>query len=127
MLSNLPWGVYIAPENRLPGFEQYSHFHPTFLYESLWNLFAFGLLLWLSRKFSKRLLDGEIFLLYGVLYPLGRFFVEFQRPDAWKIGGVPTAQWVAIAAILFFGSILIYRRQRGPAKAPAVQEERPAQ
>ena len=106
------YGIYIAPENRLPGFEQYERFHPTFLYESLWNLVCFGILLALSRKAGKRLLSGDLFLLYGVLYPLGRFFVEFQRPDAWKIGGVPTAQWVAIAAVLFFGSVLIYRHQR---------------
>jgi len=130
--TNLPWGIYIAPENRLPQFAQYTHFHPTFLYESLWNLLAFGILFWISRKFTKRLMEGDLFLLYGVLYPLGRFFVEFERPDAWKIDGVPTAQWVAIAAILFFGSVLIYRHQRGGTKAsaspqPALQEEKPAQ
>jgi phosphatidylglycerol:prolipoprotein diacylglycerol transferase len=110
--TNLPWGVYIAPENRLPGFEQYSHFHPTFLYESLWNLLAFAILFMVSRRAGKHLREGDIFILYGILYPLGRFFAEFQRPDAWKIAGVPTAQWVAIASILVCGSILIYRHQR---------------
>ncbi len=119
--TRLPWGIYIAPEYRLKGFEQYDRFHPTFLYESLWNLLSFAILLVLSRKAAKRLLPGDLFLLYGVLYPLGRFFIEFQRPDAWKIGGVPTAQWVAIAAILFFGSVLIYRHQR--TGAVAVPEE----
>jgi len=123
---NLPWCIYIAPENRLPGFEQYERFHPTFLYESLWNLAAFGLLFFLSRKARKRLMSGDLFLLYGVLYALGRFFVEFQRPDAWKIGGVPTAQWVAIGVVLLFGSILIYRHQRGGAAVAAEGEEEPA-
>ena len=120
--TRLPWGIYIAPENRLKGFEQYERFHPTFLYESLWNLLSFAILLVLSRKAAKRLLPGDLFLLYGVLYPLGRFFIEFQRPDAWKIGGVPTAQWVAIAAILFFGSVLIYRHQRSGAVAVSEEE-----
>jgi len=124
--TNLPWGIYIAPENRLPGFEQFQRFHPTFLYESLWNLLTFAILYGLSRKAPKRLLDGDLFLLYGVLYPLGRFFIEFERPDAWRIGGVPTAQWVAIGAILFFGSVLIYRHQRGGVAAPA-QREAPEQ
>jgi phosphatidylglycerol:prolipoprotein diacylglycerol transferase len=113
--TDLPWGIYIAPENRLPQFRHYERFHPTFLYESLWSLLTFAILMVLSRKAPKRLLDGDLFLLYGVLYPLGRFFVEFQRPDAWRIGGVPTAQWVAIVAILLSGSILIYRHQRNGA------------
>ncbi len=121
--TNLPWGIYIAPENRLAGFEHYERFHPTFLYESLWNLLAFAVLFVLSRKAAKRLLEGDLFLLYGVLYALGRFAVEFQRPDAWKIGGVPTAQWVAIALILFFGSALIYRHQRSGAVVLPEEEE----
>jgi len=120
--TNLPWAIPIAPENRLEAFKQYERFHPTFLYESLWNLLTFAILFGLSRKASKRLLDGDLFLLYGVLYALGRFFVEFQRPDAWKIGGVPTAQLVAVAAILFFGSVLIYRHQRSGAVV-TVEEE----
>ncbi len=125
--TNLPWGIYIAPDRRLPGFEGYERFHPTFLYESLWNLVAFAILFILSRKAHKRLLKGDLFLLYGVLYSLGRFFIEFQRPDAyqlatWQLAGVPMAQWVAIAAILLFGGILIYRHQRGGA-AVVTEEE----
>ncbi len=119
---NLPWCIRIAPEKRLPGFQNYERFHPTFLYESLWNLLAFAILFTLSRKASKRLLHGDLFFLYGILYALGRFFVEFQRPDAWRIGGVPTAQLVAVGLILFFGSALIYRHQRSGAAAPAEEE-----
>jgi len=115
--TNLPWGIYIAPENRLPGFEQYERFHPTFLYESLWNLLVFAVLMVVSRKVSRRLREGDLILLYGVLYPLGRLLVEFQRPDAWKIGGVPTAQWVAMAAILSCGSVLVHRHWRHPIAA----------
>lgn len=110
--TSLPWGIYIAPENRLPGFEQYNRFQPTFLYESLWDLLTFTVLIIVSRKMKKRLRTGDLFLLYGVLYPLGRFFVEFQRPDAWKIAGMPTAQWVAIVAVLVCGSALIYRHRK---------------
>ncbi len=126
--TNLPWGIYIAPQNRLPGFEQFERFHPTFLYESLWNLLVFGALLLLYHKVGKRLLKGDLFLLYGVLYSLGRFFVEFQRPDAyqlqtWILAGVPMAQWVAIAAILLFGGILIFRHQRGGAAIVTEEED----
>jgi phosphatidylglycerol:prolipoprotein diacylglycerol transferase len=126
--TDLPWGIYIAPENRLQGLEQFERFHPTFLYESLWNLLTFAVLLILHRKVGKRLLKGDLFLLYGVLYSLGRFFVEFQRPDAyqlktWILAGVPMAQWVAIGAILLFGSILIYRHQRSGTAVVTEEEE----
>lgn len=116
--TTLPWGIYIAPENRLPGFEQYERFHPTFLYESLWDLLTFAVLIIVSRKMKKWLRTGDLFLLYGVLYPLGRFFVEFQRPDAWKIAGMPTAQWIAIVAILACGSALVYRHRKPVLSAP---------
>jgi phosphatidylglycerol---prolipoprotein diacylglyceryl transferase len=126
--TSLPWGIYIAPENRLPGFEQYSHFHPTFLYESLWNLLAFGILFTLSRKAKKRLLDGDLILLWGVLYSIGRFFIEFQRPDAyqlktWVLGAVPMAQWVAIGTILVCGGLLIFRHQRSRGDVPVEADD----
>ncbi len=121
---NLPWCIYIAPENRLPGFQQYERFHPTFLYESLWDLLSFGILFILSRKAKERLLEGDLIFLWGILYSLGRFFVEFQRPDAyqlktWVLAGVPVAQFVALATILICGGTLIYRHQRSQVAAPS--------
>lgn len=132
--TTLPWGIPIAAENRVRPYNdllryplETTRFHPLFLYESLWNLMIFVVLLTLSRKVAKRLLDGDLFLLYGVLYALGRFFFEFQRFDAWKIGGIPTAQWIAVAAILFFGSVLIYRHQRNGAVVVLAEDEDPAE
>ena len=109
--TDLPWGVYISPENRLPGFESFERFHPTFLYESLWNLLAFLALMYVARRYSQRLLDGDLLCLYGILYPLGRFFIEFQRPDAWKVGGIAVAQLIAIASIIACVVIMVYRRR----------------
>lgn len=109
--SNLPWAIYIAPENRLPGFELYQRFHPTFLYESLLNLAGFVVLLHLARNWRKGRLYGDIFFLYGIIYPVNRFVIEFQRPDAWKIGGLPTAQWISIVSVLLFSSLLLIRRR----------------
>jgi len=51
--TNLPWGIYIRPENRLSGYEQFSHFHPLFLYESLWCLGIFIFLYLLTNNFHK--------------------------------------------------------------------------
>ena len=117
--TDLPWGVYIDPAHRHPEFAAFERFHPTFLYESLWNLLAFGILVWISLHRKKRLFRGDILLFYGILYPLGRFFVEPMRsePDLWKLGSVPTAQILAIVSIAASGGILLLRHyvlKRGP-------------
>lgn len=111
--TDLPWGIYIAPEHRLPGLEAYERFHPTFFYESLWNLLVFIALMYVPRRYGDRLLDGDILCLYAILYPLGRFFIEMQRPDAWMIGRIAAAQIVAILAIVASVGLMLYRRRAG--------------
>ena len=116
--TTLPWGIYIDPAHRHPEFAAFERFHPTFLYEFLWNLAAYGILVWISLRRKKRLFWGDIILLYAILYPLGRFFIEFQRsePDLWKLGGIPTAQVLAIASVAAAGALLLVRHyvlQRG--------------
>ncbi len=110
--TNLPWGIYIAPGNRLAGFENYEIFHPLFLYESLLNILGFLLLVYVGRKFSKKLLDGEIFALYVIYYGVVRFILENFKIDVWTIWGFPTACWVILAALIIVVSIVIYRRRR---------------
>lgn len=98
--SELPWAIRIAPENRPAGFEDVETFHPTFLYESLWNLLVFFVLLWVARRFSANLKAGDIAILYVSLYSVGRFFMELLRIDpAFIIGG-------AIRGNLFVASVL---------------------
>nr|WP_300147165.1 prolipoprotein diacylglyceryl transferase [Propionicimonas sp.] len=77
--TDLPWGLEIDPAHRAPGFEQYATFHPTFIYESLWNLFVFAALIWADRRF--RLGRGKVFALYVALYGFGRIFTEHIRLD----------------------------------------------
>ena len=86
-----------------------ARFHPTFLYESLWNLMAFFLLSWLSRRYSASLRKGDLALIYLVLYPLGRFLAELQRPDAWMWQGMPVAQIVSVALMAVSGLLLLWR------------------
>jgi phosphatidylglycerol:prolipoprotein diacylglycerol transferase len=112
--TNLPWGIRIDQAHRLPQFADLpadTRFHPTFLYESLWNLLAVGILLYLARRFEHRLRPGDLLLAYGILYPVGRFLVEFERPDAWRIGGIPTAQLIAVASIVVCAGLLVYRHR----------------
>ena len=80
MPTDLPWGIYIEPKNRLSGYEQFSWFHPLFAYEALWILLGFGLMFlaektnklgWIKRSFTG---------FYLVWYGMGRFWLDFLRP-----------------------------------------------
>jgi len=120
--TTLPWGITIDAAHRLPMFAdltkypvETTYFHPTFLYESLWNLGSALLVLYLARRWSKAK-PGDLLLLWGILYGLGRFLTEFQRPDAWLISGIPTAQIIGLALIVICGVALMYRHT-GPSKA----------
>jgi phosphatidylglycerol:prolipoprotein diacylglycerol transferase len=88
------------PHQELPAGTDYTTlFQPTFLYESLWCLVVFLILYSAYSRLQSRLRKGDIILGYIVLYPLGRFFIEFFRPDAWTIGRLATAQWIAIGCV----------------------------
>lgn len=110
--TDLPWGIPIAMAHRLPQFQSLppdTTFHPTFLYESIAALGGFLLLIWISRRLGDSLRDGDMALLYLLIYPTIRFFTEMQRPDAWTILGIPTAQWIALLLIALATGLLIYR------------------
>ncbi len=116
--SNLPWAIRIAPENRPVEFADAEAFHPTFLYESIWNLLAGLLLLWIARRFAERLKDGDVVLLYVSLYSVGRFFVESLRIDpAFLIGGSIRGN-LFVSSVLALGCalVLFLRHSRPPRK-----------
>jgi prolipoprotein diacylglyceryl transferase len=82
-----PWGLEIDVAHRPAQYIAYRTFQPTFLYESLWCLFVFGLLVWAERRFRFR--EGQTFTLYVALYTFGRFFFELMRSDpATRLFGV---------------------------------------
>jgi phosphatidylglycerol:prolipoprotein diacylglycerol transferase len=109
--TNLPWKIYIEPPYRLPGFEMQEYFHPLFLYESLWNLANMALLLWLIRRYSDRLKNGDIFLVYLIVYPIGRFLLDFLRLDASLVGGI-NANQTAMAFVAVLSAIALFWRHR---------------
>lgn len=120
--TDLPWGIYIAPERRLPGLENYERFHPVFLYESLFCLLGFILFMIFARRWAPRLRDGDVFFAYLIYYPFGRFFIEMLRPDAWKLGGLAAAQVFAIIAVVIGAAgiaINHLRKQATPAEPAA--------
>ncbi|WP_372589007.1 prolipoprotein diacylglyceryl transferase [Fervidobacterium pennivorans] len=100
--TNLPWGMYVPPERRMPGFNMATHFHPTFLYESLWDLAVFVILYFIVEKRKRHF--GETTALYLVMYSLGRFWIEGLRLDSLMVGHLRTAQIVSIVLIIFGAS-----------------------
>jgi len=110
--TNLPWAIYIAPENRAAGYEPFDYFHPLFAYESFLNIIGLIMLLVAGRKYKGRLLDGELFLIYVISYSTIRFGLEWLRIDNWQLLGFPTACWISLIAIIASVAIIIYRRRR---------------
>jgi phosphatidylglycerol---prolipoprotein diacylglyceryl transferase len=112
--TNLPWKIFIDPAHRLAGYQDVEYYHPLFLYESVWNLGNMFLLLWISRRFADRLKDGDIFLIYLVIYPVGRFLLDFLRLDASMVSGFNINQAV-MAVVAVCASVALYLRHRGDA------------
>ncbi|AFZ26977.1 prolipoprotein diacylglyceryl transferase [Cylindrospermum stagnale PCC 7417] len=100
--TNLPWKLYIPWERRPPNLANFEYFHPTFLYESLWDLMVFALLITLffrALSGNPRLKVGTLFLVYWVAYSLGRFWVEGFRTDSLMLGPLRMAQVVSLMGI----------------------------
>jgi phosphatidylglycerol:prolipoprotein diacylglycerol transferase len=119
--TTLPWAIFIEKSRRLPGYENFSTFHPMFLYESLWSIFNFFLLLFLGRVYESKLKPGDIFWVYLIVYPVGRFFLEFIRLDPSLVGGI-NANQITMAVVAVFGiAMLILNRVRKT--KPAEEDE----
>ena len=89
--------------------------HPTFLYESVWNLLGLILLLYLRYKINPR--RGVIFLSYLIWYSFGRFFIEGLRTDSlYIVGNLRTAQLVSVLLILISAYLIYYRKKKGLAE-----------
>lgn len=97
--TDLPWGIVVD------GIKV----HPTFLYESLWNLGVFALLV-LFRKHKK--FEGEVMCWYGILYSLGRFWIEGLRTDSLMFFGLRTAQLVSLGLIMICSGLIMYNRKK---------------
>lgn len=105
--TNLPWKLFIPLERRPPEFANFEYFHPTFLYESLWDLTVFGLLLTLFFRGLQRqphIKVGTLFLVYLAAYSLGRLWIEGLRTDSLMLGPLRMAQIVSLAGI-FLGLV----------------------
>ncbi|MGH8970540.1 MAG: prolipoprotein diacylglyceryl transferase [Actinomycetes bacterium] len=101
--TDVAWGLEIDPGRRPVGFEEFVTFHPTFLYELLWNVGVAVLVIWADRRF--RLGHGRAFALYVAAYTVGRGWIEWLRIDeAHEFFGVRLNNWTSL--VLFSGAVV---------------------
>lgn len=97
--TTLPWGLRISAEHLPAGFAPGTLFHPTFLYELLWNLAAAALIIVLDRK--RRFYGGQLMWLYIMAYTAGRIWIENVRIDtATMVGGLRINVWIMSATFV---------------------------
>lgn len=119
---DLPWKLYIEPTKRPVEYAFSEYFHPTFLYESLWDFLVFLILFFVVRKLVSKFFqktDGIIFFSYLTLYSFGRIFIENLRTDSvLDVFGVPVAILVSILMLLMSLSFLAWLllKNKKPAK-----------
>ncbi|HLD92574.1 MAG TPA: prolipoprotein diacylglyceryl transferase, partial [Anaerolineales bacterium] len=128
--TDLPWGIPISASHRIPPWndlslypEETTRFHPTFAYEMIWNLVGAGLILWLGRRFAKQLKPGVMFGAWLAWAGLGRFWVEFFRPDQPRIPGTGTSYSQVIYGLLAVAGVLYVAARYGKIKLPFVSQE----
>ncbi len=120
--TDLPWALQIDPAFRPEGFEQFTAFHPTFLYEMLWNLAGAALIIYLDRRFDLR--GGRVFWLYVMVYVSGRLWIEMVRIDtAVNVLGLRINVWVSIGVLLLGIVMFVFwgRRQAALPRLPRDQ------
>jgi len=106
-LENLHLPDFIIDQMYING----TYYHPTFLYESIWDIVGFILLILLRRVNLGR---GELFLSYIIWYSIGRYFVEGMRTDSLMLtANLRMAQMISIALVIVAAAIFIYRRKKG--------------
>ncbi len=112
--TNLPWKMFVPPENRMVGYENYSYFHPTFLYESIFDFLIFLFLYKYDLRWKKN--NGETTALYFILYSANRFWIEGLRTDSLYWGKIRVAQLVSLILIILGIIMFILVRRKTEVK-----------
>ena len=123
--TTLPWGLEIPDVSRRPeGYEQYSTFQPTFLYECVWDLGVAGLVIWADRRF--RLGHGRAFALYVAAYCVGRGWIEYLRIDpveANDVFGLRLNVWTSVVLFLGASAYIWWSARKRPGRESTVFRE----
>jgi prolipoprotein diacylglyceryl transferase len=123
--TTLPWALEIPDASKRPdGYQQFQTFHPTFLYECIWDLGVAGLVIWADRRF--RLGHGRAFALYVMGYTLGRGWIEYLRIDAVEandVFGLRLNVWTSIVLFLLATAYFVIVGRRRPGREVDVFRE----
>jgi prolipoprotein diacylglyceryl transferase len=113
--TDLPWALEIDPAHRPAGLADQATYHPTFLYESLWNVGVAVLVVWADRRF--RLGHGRAFALYVAAYTVGRAWIEALRVDpANTVLGLRLNEWTSLLVFLGAVAYLVLSARRRPGR-----------
>ncbi len=117
--TTLPWALKISPTNRPPGYAQYATFHPTFLYESLWDIAFAGVLLWIDQRFTLR--RPALFALYVAFYTAFRTYEETLRIDLGShyYAGMRLNFYVSLTVFIASTLFFVWWQFMRPASAPS--------
>jgi phosphatidylglycerol:prolipoprotein diacylglycerol transferase len=129
--TDLPWGLLIGAQNRIPPFTDLAtypletRFHPTFLYESLWLLLGFIVLVVLNNHYRAQWRSGTIFGFFLIWWGGGGAWVELFRPDQPKIGDTIISYSMVLAVLLALSGVLLilYRYDKMP-ESPKTRRRR---
>ena len=122
--TDLPWGLEIDAAHRPEGYFEDTTFHPTYLYEFIWNVGAFGLVIWADRRF--KLGFGRVVALYVMAYTAGRGWIEYLRVDPVQlddVAGLRLNVWVSIVLFLLAAAYFVWQGRRHPGREETVYVE----
>jgi prolipoprotein diacylglyceryl transferase len=123
--TDLPWALEIDPEHRPLGYADQATFHPTFLYESLWCLTAFAVIVWADRRW--RFGHGRVLALYVMAYTLGRGWIEMLRIDDVQLDdvlGLRLNVWTSIVLFTLATAWFVYAGRRWPGREEVLYTDR---
>jgi prolipoprotein diacylglyceryl transferase len=123
--STQPWALKIDISNRPPGYEEFATFQPTFLYESIWDLGAFGFVLWADRRW--KLGHGRVMALYVMAYTAGRGWIETLRIDDVEyqhVLGLRLNVWTSIVLFVLAAVYFVVVGRRQPVRETVVYTDR---
>jgi prolipoprotein diacylglyceryl transferase len=109
--TDLPWGVEIDPQHRPEAYPNAEAFHPTFLYESIWNVSLAFFIIWLGKRYPQ--LSGRLIGVYFLGYAFFRFLMELIRTDTtFRFLGLSRNAWVSIGVMILGALILFWKRAK---------------
>lgn len=121
------WGIPIEQSNRIGEWRDMTlypetvRFHPTFAYEMIWNFSTAAILIWLSRKFPKKMKPGTALYLWLIVAGAGRYIIEFWRPDQPRVGNTDISVTRVVNVIMMLVGLLLLLNRMEVIKLPGIK------